>query len=357
MGVFYILLFVPIMMQHIVIKEYRMDYQRRNRAAMAFFFVFLTLLIALRHESVGNDTRNYIRFFKEYSRVDWSVLGKEPAEVSFRYLNKLISVLSENPQVYLAIAATVVSAMIYPAYKRLCLDPSLTIVLYCTMSTFVMMYSGIRQMLAVGIGFIAYDFTRKKKLLPFILSVLLAMSFHTSAFMLAFMYPLYHARITKKWLYVVVPVLAVCFAFNRQIFGVLTLILQQYTEYDTEITSTGAYTMLFLFGVFVAFSFLIPDEKKMDEELIGLRNFLLLSFVLQMFAPLHTLAMRMGYYYIIFIPLLLPKVIACRSKRWNQVAILGRHVMVAFFLLYFFVSASGGALNVFPYHFFWENVG
>jgi hypothetical protein len=105
------------------------------------------------------------------------------------------------------------------------------------------------------------------------------------------------------------------------------------------------------------FAFLIPDEFMLDAETIGLRNFLLLSLVIQMFAPLHMLAMRMNYFYIIFIPLLLPKIIACRSKRWNQVAVLGRHVMVAFFLIYFFAGAfRGSALHVWPYHFFWEAV-
>ena len=53
--------------------------------------------------------------------------------------------------------------------------------------------------------------------------------------------------------------------------------------------------MLILFGAFVVFSFLVVDEKKLDEETIGLRNFLLMAFTLQIFAPLHTLAMRMGY--------------------------------------------------------------
>lgn len=357
MGVFYLLLLVPMMMQHFAIKGLHMDYQKRNKAALKFFFVLLTLLIAFRHESVGNDTKNYISFFKVFSRMEWGDLRNAGMEVSFRYLNKLLSLFSEDPRFFLAVTAILVSAMIYPTYKRLCVDTSFTIVLYCTMSTFFMMFSGIRQMIAIGIGFIAYEFTKQRKLIPFILAVLLAVSFHSSAFMLAFMYPLYHARITKKWLYAVVPVLVLCFVFNQQIFGALTLILGRYTEYDTEITSTGAYTMLILFGAFVAFSFLVPDENKMDAELIGLRNFLLLAFAVQMFAPLHTLAMRMGYYYMIFVPLLLPKIIECRSKRWNQVAILGRHVMVIFFLLYFFVSASGGGgLKVFPYHFFWERV-
>ena len=358
MGVYVVLLLVPIVMQHIVIKGLRIDYQTRNKIALNFFFVLLTLLVALRHQSVGTDTESYIRFFKAFADMDWSDLRKADMEVGFQYLNKLISVFFEEPHIYLAVVAIALSAMIYPAYKRLCVDSALTIVLYCTLSTFVMMFSGLRQMIAIGIGFIAYEFTRQKKLIPFSLSVLLAMSFHTSAFMLAFMYPLYHARITKKALFIVIPALAVCFLYNRQIFGALTLILEQYTHYDTEIEATGAYTMLILFGIFVVFSFLIPDEKKLDEETIGLRNFLLLTFSLQMFVPLHTLAMRMGYYYMIFIPLLLPKIIECRSRRWNQIAMLGRHAMVVFFLAYFFVSASGGGvLDVFPYHFFWEEIG
>lgn len=357
MAVFYILLLVPIIIQHSRIKGMRLDYEKKNGMALAFFFLFLTVLIMLRHGSVGSDTLNYKQIFMYYSRVEWESLWSDDREYGFLFLTKLISTFSQEPQFYLAVVAIFGSLMIYPAYKRLCTDASLTIVLYCIMSTFVMMFSGIRQMIAIGMGFVVYEFTRRKKLIPFILSVLVAMSFHTSAFMLAFMYPLYHARITKKWLYVMVPLLALCFAYNRQIFGSLALILQEYTEYDAEISSTGAYTMLMLFCAFAVFSFLIPDERKLDEETIGLRNFLLLTFALQMFAPLHTLAMRMGYYYMIFVPLLLPRIIECRSRRWNQVAILGRHVMVVFFLVYFFVSASGGALNVFPYHFFWESVG
>ena len=358
MGVFIVLLIVPILVQHIAIKGLRIDYQKRNNVALAFFFFLLTLLVMLRHESIGNDTRNYIHFFSRFSTMDWSALAKRGLEIGFAYFNKIISLFFKDPQFFLAISAGITMLLIYPTYKRLCLDASLTIVLFCIMSTFVLMFSGIRQMLAIGIGFIAYEFTRKKKLIPFVLAVLLAMAFHTSAFMLAFMYPLYHAKVTKKWLYVVVPILAVVFVFNRTIFSVLTVIIGRFTKYEGSIASTGAYTMLILFAIFTAFAFLIPDESQLDTETIGLRNFLLLSLVIQMFAPLQALAMRMNYYYIIFIPLLLPKVIECKSKRWNQVAVLGRHVMVGFFLLYFFYNASkGGNLHVFPYHFFWETIG
>lgn len=349
---FIILLLVPIAIQHVKIRG--VDYQKKNEFSLTVFFVFLTILVMLRHEGVGNDTRNYIHYFERFAKMEWSELGQQHLEVGFAVFNKVISLLSSAPRFFLAIASIVVSALIFPTYKRLCRDASLTIVLFCIMSTFVMMFSGIRQMLAIGIGFVSYKYTREKKLFAFLISVIVAMSFHISAFMLLFMYPLYHVRITKKWLYVVVPVMVVAFVFNRQIFAVLTGILASFSRIDGTMASTGAYTMLLLFAAFAVFSFLIPDEAQLDAETIGLRNFLLLAIAIQMFAPLHALAMRMNYYYIIFIPLLIPKIIAIRSKRWSQIAIAGRHIMVGFFLLYFFaVVYRSGVLRVFPYVPFW----
>lgn len=353
---FIVLVFVPVFIQHIVLGRKNIDFEKKNKISMLFFFVLLTILIMLRHENVGNDTRNYINTFKYISEVNWRSVNEYSVEMGFSYFNKIISLFTDNSQVYIAVSAIITVMMIYPTYKRLCKDPSLSIVIFCTMPTFVMMFSGIRQMLAIGIGCIAYEFTRNKKLIPFVISVCIAMTFHISAFMLAFMYPIYHAKITKKWLGAVVPVLLAIFVFNKQIFSFLTMLLRRFTRFDAEVTSTGAFTILLLFVIFAIFAFLIPDESRLDKDTIGLRNFLLFSIIIQMFAPLHMLAMRMNYYYIIFIPLLIPKVIACKSEKWNQLAITGRHTMVVFFLMYFFLNANSisGNLNVFPYHFFWE---
>ena len=358
MWVFYIMLLVPIVIQHCVWGKRYVDHQKKNQRALAFFFIVVTLLIGLRHESVGSDTGNYIYYFENYLKSSWDDLWKTSLELGYSYFNKIISVFTTDSQIFLFVSAAVISLLIYPTYKRLCVDPTLTIVLYVSMATFVFSFSGIRQMLAIGIGFLAYEFTRRKKLFLFILSVVLAIIFHASAFMLVFMYPLYHVKITKKWLLAVVPVLGTIFVFNKQIFSMLAFLLEMYTDYDASMTSTGAFTMLILFTIFAVFSFLIPNDQMLDRETIGLRNFLLLAVVLQMFAPLHMIAMRMNYYYIIFIPVLLPKIIQARSERWKEIAVAGRHVMVVFFLVYFFFSAytSTNNLRVFPYHFFWESI-
>lgn len=358
MGLFVVLLIIPVLLQHISIKSGPVPQERKNRHAMAFFFFFLTVLLMFRHETVGTDTASYVGFFSDIADLSWLKVGKYELEVGFSYLNKLVSVFSKEPQFFLAVTSALCCVLMYRTFKRLCIDPSLTVMLFCMMSTFVMMFSGIRQMLAISMGFVAYEYVRQKRILPFLLTVLLAMSMHTSAFLLLFMYPLFHANITKKWLVAVIPALAILFVFNEPIFSSLGFIIERYTKYDAEISSTGAYTMIILFALFTVFAFVIPDEKKLDRETIGLRNFLLMALALQMFAPLHSLAMRMNYYYIIFIPLLMPKIIEARSHRWKNVAIWGKNVMTAFFFLYFFLTIDGGekTLNVLPYHFFWEYV-
>ena len=97
----------------------------------------------------------------------------------------------------------------------------------------------------------------------------MAISFHTSAFMLFFMYPIYHARITKKWLYAVVPLMLAVFIFSKKIFLQMAMIAEYLFDYEVELTETGAYTMLILFAMFAVLSFLIPDETLLDDETRG----------------------------------------------------------------------------------------
>lgn len=352
---YYILVFAPILFSMLHFKG--QSVQRRKQQSIKLFFILLFILLALRGISIGKDTSNYLYLFNNYAERDWSAVFSSSTEPAFVILNKIVSVFSNNFQWLLVTAAAITIIPFYYQYAKNSEDPVLTIALFITMSTFIMLFSGIRQGIAIALGLIAFEFTRRKKLLGFIFIVVLAILFHTSAFMLIFMYPLYHVQITKKWLLAVIPAMIVIFAFNRPIFGFLGELLKGFTKYEATIVSTGAYTMLILFVLFSIYSFVIPDESNLNADILGMRNFLLFSTVLQMFAPLNAIAMRMNYYYIIFIPLLLPKIISRRSERMKQVVIVSRYCMIFFFIIYFFINAPrSNILNTFPYHFFWENI-
>ena len=81
MVVFYFLLLLPLVMQHFTIRGHHIAYEKRNTRALAFFFFFLTILVMLRHESIGNDTRNYSNIFRKFGRLDWGQTWRESVEV------------------------------------------------------------------------------------------------------------------------------------------------------------------------------------------------------------------------------------------------------------------------------------
>ena len=217
-----------------------------------------------------------------------------------------------------------------------------------------MYFSGIRQAIAISLGIPVWYAAKKKKLGRYIVLVLVAMQFHTSAFMLFLLYPLYRARISKKWLWFVVPAMAAVFVFRASIFGVLINLLWK----DYEITkATGAKNILILLVLFGVYAYVIPDEKKVDQDTAAMRNILLLSVVIQIFALLHPLSMRMNYYFLIFVPILIPK-IANRSKDgYAQVAKVSAIVMTVYFVYYFVngMITDDDPLNIFPYIPFWRN--
>ncbi len=322
------------------------------KASIIIFFVVLFFLTAFRSIRVGADTSNYALMFRRFSA--WSfernLKYKEPA---FALLCKIISLFTHNYQVLVITVSVITIIPVAIVYVKEIEYPMTTIALLLSTSNFYMFFSGMRQSIAISLGMIAFLFVRKKKLIPFLLIVCLAFLFHRTALILFLMYPIYHIRIVKKSLLYVIPSMIVIYIFNKPIFGFLQGIISDYEGVgDAE---TGAFTMLFLLIAFSAFAFIIPKDSELDDDTIGMRNFLLMATVVQMFVPLNTFVMRMGYYYMIFMPLVIPKVIVNTSIRWRQFAISFHYIFLVFFTIRFFTSAqSMNALNIFPYTFFWE---
>lgn len=333
---------------------------KEHNLAVPVFFVILLFLLALRHESIGRDLAHYKYYFERYSAQELKSLITFEPEFLYGVLNWLVGAITEKYQWLLVSVAVLTVVPIAYVYCQDRAHSMLKIAMFVNMSTFIMLFSGLRQAIAMAVGMFAYQAVKKKKPLFFVLMVILALCFHRSSFILFAMYPVYHLRLKKKHLIVIIPALITVFVFNRQIFGFLLSIYSSFAGGDETITQTGAFGSLVLFAMLAAFAYIIPDESKIDAETLGLRNLLLLAVVLQCFAPLHSLAMRMNYYYILFVPLAVTKVLKIPSVRYKQVALFAEAVMVAFFVFQFvsgvYTSYVTGisALDTVPYIPFWR---
>jgi hypothetical protein len=318
-----------------------------------FMFIFL-LLLALRGVEVGNDTGRYQQLYNRYSAQRFSeLLSAGGFEVGYKLLNWLVGNTAGHYQVLLAVTAVICVYPLWYFYKRETENQLLTIALFLTVAPYTMYLTGIRQAIAMSMGVPAWYAAKNKKLTLFVAIVVLAMQFHTSAFLLCLIYPLYHMRITKKWLWFIVPCMVAMFAFRKKIFTFLFVFL--WKEY-TGAQETGATTILILLLLFGLYTYILPEEKDLDKDAIAMRNMLLLSIVIQFFAMLHPLSMRMNYYFLIFIPILIPRIASRSKKQFAQLAKLSVVVMTVFFLSYFLNSVimDYDVLDIFPYIPFWK---
>ena len=175
--------------------------------------------------------------------------------------------------------------------------------------------------------------------------------FHQSSLVLLLMYPIYRLKLDKNKVWFLIPIIIALLLLNRFIFSSSISLLGRYGDRYASTSSTGAYGTLLLLIVFLFFSFFITDEKKITPDAKGLRNLLIIMVLIQCFAPVHSVAMRLNYYYLLFIPIIIPKMIDCRANKMSSIANMSTYVMCTFFCGYFFYKAYFGAdlLQIFPY--------
>lgn len=370
-----ILIFVPLLFSVVastaVLKEYHGKWSlsvgidrniQKNSLLIPVFFIIFFIVLALRDESIGVDVKQYRILFDSIAHMELDEVFQKEGDLLYNLLNWIVSRFTENYRIFLIIVAGIILMPIAKLYGEDREFGFLKIIMFMVLPVFIMIFSGFRQAIAFSVGTIVYKYVREKKIFKVLIFSFIALGFHHSAFIIFLFYPLYHINLKRRQLWLVIPVIALVFAFNKPIFLWLTELATTlfYEDYNTEITETNAYSMLILFILLAIFSYAVLDEKHADQETLGLRNFLLFSVLLQCFVPLHSLAMRMNYYYLLFIPILIPKVIKNSKYYFNEVGYLANGVLSLFFLIYYliktYVSCSTGisSLGTYPYIPFWQ---
>lgn len=334
-----------------------MHYEKKmiDQKTVTFFFISYLFLLCARDFSVGVDTSGYVRAF-EYSRhLDWKaqlLFGDD--EIGFKLLRMIVTFFG-GARLYIIVAAVLTVLPVMYLYRREAEGSMICISFFLISLLFEMFFSGMRQSIAIAMAVPAYYFVKDKKVIKFLIIVALACCFHKSAIILLLLYPVYHAHITKRWLWGIIPLMG--FVMIRRDF-LMDLIFQlagdEYAyKYSYLTGSSGQIGLMVLFLLLAIYSYVILDEDKAGEEEIGLRNILLLATFIHLFTPLNPTISRINYYFILFIPAAISRINnRCRDEIYlYQLRTIATFVMPVFFVLYFFLMKDD-SLNVFNYKFY-----
>ena len=357
MAAYFVLVGVPAILT-VLLSSLKYKREKIDECVINSFFIIWLLLLVLRSETVGVDLPVYKYHFFNYSRLGWTEIIKGiftgRYEAGYLVICKVLSYISKNFHIVKALCAMVSIIPIWKLYRNEGRYGFLTIVTFINVSPFVMYFSGLRQAMAMAFVVPCYYFCKNNELKKFVLTVFVAFLFHKSALIMLCMYPVYHLQLKKTvHLLYLLPLELFVYVYNVPIFRLLLTFMEgkYYDRYVGSIGATGAYAVTLLLTVILIYTYFIPDKELLDKDTIGLRNVFTMSVFLQVFSAASTVAMRMNYYFLLLVPLLISKIIRCGNKNYRDLIKLSIICMVVFFTVYYFYGAytDTDILQVYPY--------
>ena len=323
----------------------------RKKVLSVIYCSFLILILGLRHPTMGVDLRGYLSSFhvlSTYSLIDvFSLSSFLHYEKGFVLLNVIVGNICCNEQLFLFVCAFLSIAPIgYVLYKQ-SNSVELSYIFYLGLTSFLMCFSGLRQGIAIGICFFASLFVVKRKIIPFLLLVLLGSTFHTSSMLFLIAYPLYNLNLSKNGRIASIVLLPIAFVLKGLLFSSLCSIVGLY---KSSVEDNGAWTLFAVFSLIYVFCCIFKSEDKLYNFYL---NLFWVSCFIQAMGGVNLLVSRVGYYFALFLPLLLPRTIQSIKNDFAKLNI-SLIIMVCFILFGLYNIYSTYWAKAFPYHFFWE---
>ncbi len=352
---YYLLVIIPLLLS---VPEYLSPPTRRRRrwgrVPVVFFFFGLFLLLSLRDRSIGVDTARYAYHFEQVRTLGWGeIWAYHGGEGAFFFLCKLVATLGGDYRTLLVVVALICTLPTALFYMTRTLSPSLTLAMYPVLPVFMMSFSGLRQAIAVALAVPVFCAATRKHWMRACLWIAVAFCFHRSAAVLILFLPATHIRLSVRHLPALAVLYALAYAARRPLFSVCLRLLGE-SERVEEMTDTGGMGMLLLFAGCLLIAFLIPSPRALNRESHAMRTLLCVAVFIQLFSSVHPLSMRLNYYFILFIPPLMGRVLRMRGRLTPSLAAGARLCMVVFFVIFYAARIMvSDSLGIYPYRPFW----
>lgn len=338
----------------------RLGSTKKWQAVIGGLLIFL--YGALRASTVGGDVAGYFDDFRTDMRMSYADILNASSSYTqsrdpvFHLTLKLLSHVWADPQIMLiAIAAVVAVGFTLFVYKSSS-NLLLSFLMFICLRIFDFTLSGLRQSIAMGIVWLSIAFIDGKKPMRFILTVLIASLFHSSALVFLIAYPLSKLRRVRWVLGISAAFLAVNFVTGNALIHALAQLpgLSRYAGYLKGIENqSGMTTLLMQVGILI-FSFFFKKQMEKDEPRTAFFfNMYIVGLVFTFLGFDFANIFRIGYYFIIYMVVLLPA--AINSQRDNKAVMLTNY-LVAILLIgqYALLGPGAGTAN---YQFCWQELG
>ena len=328
--------------------------EKKQKTITIIGMFILFLLAALRDETVGIDVENYLNFYKRHSLFNFSGLRSylsvsDTRDPVYHYTGWLFSRIFKGTQWWLAAIAFIYSISVGTLIYKESKQTAISIVMLVSLGFFSFSLTGLRQTMAMSIILCTYPFLKQRKLIPFIITVVIASLYHISALVFLILYPISNMRLGIYHVLVALVAIVIFYAFKGWLLEILTQILgderfEGYTSGEAaKLTMSGFFiqTVCLLFGLYY-----YKNLTHKDKSSLILYNASFLGWVFQIFSSFIAEFFRVSMFFSIFNIILIANASCCEKDRKSRNIL--QIVVIVVFVLY--MLKDGAAY----YKFFWQ---
>ena len=312
--------------------------------------------------SVGNDSStSYLHFFQRMGNEPWSELsaGADLNDNLGWYLFAKLGyvILNGDYQMFITIISAFVMFVFGRFIYRYSVSPVQSFVYYWGLWFYTFNFNALKQSIAMALVLLAFDAVLDRRLIRFLIIMILAMRFHFPSIIFLPAYFLVKLNPRRGFLLVIAASFLAVYLWRDQI---LAFMLQFYYEgqnfYGEDRFMTGK-VMVMLALVLVAYFLRMPtkDNRVYSASL----QFVAIATVIQLFSVYNNVFERLADYYFQFSVIFVPFIFDSRGDRnkvSKQLAVttLAPYVLGVLCILRFNDVVTRETSILLPYKFFFQ---
>lgn len=293
---------------------------------IAIIFILGVLINGFRSVTFTGDNIVYVQYFVNNSKLSlaesWSrVLSQYDKDPFYYFLGNVFSKLGFTYRGWFVFIAIVYLGGFFYIVSKYSRDYFVSLLFLISQSYFYFSMTGLRQTLAMGVCFFAFDYAMRKKLVPFLLLVFLAAMFHSSAWVFIVFYPLKNMKFGWRQVGAILIAVMMSIFFSGSINRFISLLawsdtLAGYSEVTTGLSISGFVIQLFIILLYI---YSIGMQEINEISYRPYINILFLGLFFQTFVINIDNIFRMSMYFSVYGALTIPEAIVLQPDKRRMI--------------------------------------
>ena len=268
------LAFVPVLLK-LIIGDIDNN-EKRKRYFVICCGVFIALITGLRSVNVGTcDTSYYYKLYDGVARFSslqaffkyHDVLhnGLFLSEGLFYLITYYCAKAFPEPQIFIFLTSAFITfSVMFFIYKH-SKDVMLSTVLYICLGVMTFNMNGMRQALAMSICLFGYDFAKRKKIIPFVCIIFLAMFVHKTAIFFLVVYFITYLKCDIKHITFFTLAVALFAVFANRFVEIFDSVTDK-NYLDVGGFESGGYVTVLIYILVLLFAGLFGWKERKDKS-------------------------------------------------------------------------------------------